>query len=57
MKTFECIAHNGKNGKEIAILVRAVGASQAKMDAIVLARQQFGPGHGAVTIIGCREIK
>ena len=55
MKTFECIAHNGKNGKQIVIIVRAVDASQAKMNALVQARQQFGSGAGAVTIVGCKE--
>ena len=55
MKTFECIAHNGKSGKQIVIIVRAVDASQAKMNALVQARQQFGSGAGAVTIVGCKE--
>jgi hypothetical protein len=55
MKTYECIAHNGKNGKQIVIFIRAVDATQAKMNALIQARQQFGPGAGAVTIIGCKE--
>ena len=55
MKTFECIAKSGKNGKEIVILIRAVDASQAKMNALVQARQQFGSGAGSVTIVGCKE--
>jgi hypothetical protein len=40
MKTFECIAKSGNTGKEIVILIRAVDASQAKMNALVQARQQ-----------------
>ena len=56
MKTYECIAHNGKNGKQIVILIRAVDTSQAKMNALVQARQQFGSGAGAVTIVGCKEV-
>ena len=56
MKTFECIAKSGKNGKEIVILIRAVDASQAKMNALVQARQQFGPGVGAVTIVSAKEV-
>ena len=57
MKTFECIAHSGKTGKEIIIFVRAIDASQAKMNALVQARQQFGSSGGCVTIIGCKEVK
>ena len=56
MKTFECIARSGKTGKEIVILVRAIDASQAKVNALVQARQQFGSGGGAVTIVGCKEV-
>jgi hypothetical protein len=37
MKTFECIAKSGNTGKEIVILIRAVDASQAKMNALVQA--------------------
>jgi hypothetical protein len=55
MKTFECIAKSGKNGKEIVIFIRAVDASQAKMNALVQARQQFGGNAGSVTIIACKE--
>ena len=55
MKTFECIAKSGNTGKEIVIFVRAVDASQAKMNALVQARQQFGSGAGSVTIVGCKE--
>jgi hypothetical protein len=36
MKTFECIAKSGNTGKEIVIFIRAVDASQAKMNALVL---------------------
>jgi hypothetical protein len=28
----------------------------AKIEALAQARWQFGPGHGAVTIIGCKEV-
>ncbi len=55
MKTFECIAHSGNTGKQIVIFVRAIDSSSAKRDALIQARQQFGPGAGAVTIIGCKE--
>jgi hypothetical protein len=55
MKTFECIAKSGKNGNEIVIFVRAIDASQAKMNALVQARQQFGNNAGSVTIVGCKE--
>ena len=55
MKTFECIAKSGNTGKEIAIFIRAVDASQAKMNALVQARQQLGSGAGSVTIVGCKE--
>ena len=55
MKTFECVAHSGKTGKEIVVLVRAIDASQAKMNALVQARHQFGSDAGAVTIVGCKE--
>ena len=55
MKTFECIAHSGKNGKEIVIFVRAIDASQAKMNALAQARQQFGNNAGSVSIIKCKE--
>jgi hypothetical protein len=55
MKTFECIAKSGNTGKEIVIFIRAVDASQAKMNALVQARQQFGGGAGSVTIVGCKE--
>lgn len=55
MKTFECIARSGKTGKEIVVIVRAIDASQAKMYALVQARQQFGNNGGGVTVIGCKE--
>jgi hypothetical protein len=55
MKTYECIVHNGKNGKQIVIFIRAFGSTNARMDALIQARQQFGSGAGAVTIIGCKE--
>lgn len=56
MKTFECIAKSGNTGKEIVILIRAVDASQAKMNALVQARQQFGSSGGGVTVISCKEV-
>ena len=43
MKTYECIAHSGNTGKQIVLFVR--------VDALVQARQRFGPGAGSVTII------
>ena len=55
MKTFECVARSGNTGKQIVIIVRAVDASQAKMNALVQARQQFGNNAGSVTIVGCKE--
>jgi hypothetical protein len=55
MKTFECIAKSGSTGKEIVIFIRAVDASQAKMNALVQARQQFGNRAGSVTIIKCKK--
>ena len=56
MKTFECIAHSGNTGKQIVIIVRAGDASKAKMDALAQARQQFGSGAGAVTIVSVKEV-
>jgi hypothetical protein len=56
MKTFERIAKSGNTGREIVVFVRAVDASQAKMNALVQARQQFGSNAGAVTIISCKEV-
>lgn len=56
MKTFECIAHSGNTGKQIVIIVRAWDASKAKMDALTQARQQFGSGAGAVTIVSVKEV-
>ena len=56
MKTFECIAHSGNTGKQIVIMVRAIDSSKAKMDALVQARQQFGSGAGAVTIVSVKEV-
>ena len=35
--------------------IKAVDASQKKMNALVQARQQFGSGAGSVTIVGCKE--
>ena len=55
MKTFECVARSGNTGKQIVILVRAIGASAAKMEALEQARQQFGSGAGSVTIISVKE--
>ena len=56
MKTYECIAHSGNTGKQIVLFVRAYTASNAKMDALKQAREQFGSGAGSVTIISCREV-
>ena len=56
MKTYQCIAHSGNTGKEIVIIVRAVSASSAQADALVQARQQFGSGAGAVSIVSCKEV-
>jgi hypothetical protein len=56
MKTYECIARSGNTGKEIVVFVRAIDASQAKMNVLVQARQQFGSGAGAVTVISCKEV-
>ncbi len=55
MKTYECIAHSGNTGKQIVIFVRAIDSS-AKRDALTQARQQFGPGAGAVTIVSAKEV-
>ena len=38
------------------IFVRAISATNAKMDALTQARQQFGPGAGAVTIVSVKEV-
>ena len=57
MKTYECIAHSGNTGKQIVLFVRAYGASSARADALIQARQQFGNNAGAVTIISCKEVK
>lgn len=56
MKTYECIAHSGNTGKQIVIFVRAYSDTNAKMDALAQARQQFGSGAGAVTIISVKEV-
>ncbi len=56
MKTYECIAHNGRNGKEIVIYVRANSSSSAKADALTQARAQFGPSAGPVSITSCKEV-
>ena len=55
MKTYECIAHSGNTGKQSVLFVRAIDASQAKMNALVQARQQFGSSGGGVTVISCKE--
>ena len=55
MKTFECIAKSGNTGKEIVLYIRAVTASNARMDALIQARQQFGSSGGGVTIISVKE--
>ena len=54
MKTFECIAHNGLNGKQIVLLVRAYTASNARADALEQARKQFGSG--PITIVSVKEV-
>ena len=54
MKTFECIAKSGNTGKQIVIMVRAIDSSKARMDALTQARQQFGSGAGAVTIVSVK---
>ena len=56
MKTYECIAHSGNTGKQIVIIVRAISSTNARMDALTQARQQFGSGAGTVTIVRCREL-
>lgn len=56
MKTYECIARSGNTGKQIVIFIRAYSASSARANALVQARQQFGNGAGAVTIISCKEV-
>ena len=56
VKTYECVAHSGNTGKQIVIFVRAIDSSSAKRDALVQARQQFGPGAGAVTIVSAKEV-
>ena len=55
MKTFECVAKSGNTGKEIVVFVRAIDVPQAKTNALVQARQQFGGSAGSVTIIRCKE--
>ena len=57
MKTYECIAHSGNTGKQIVIYVRAASGSTASADALKQARQQFGSGAGAVTIVSVKELK
>ena len=56
MKTYECIARSGKTGKQIVLFIRAVGSSNARMEALTQAREQFGSNAGAVTIISVKEI-
>jgi len=55
MKTFECIARSGNTGKEIVVTVRAMDSTRARMEALTQARQQFGSGAGAVTIVSVKE--
>ena len=54
MKTYECIAHSGLNGKQIVLFIRAYTATNARADALIQARQQFGSG--PVTIISVKEV-
>ena len=56
MKTYECIAHSGNTGKQIVLFVRAYSASNARADALIQARQQFGSNAGGVTIISVKEV-
>jgi hypothetical protein len=59
MKTYECIAHNGANGKQIVLFVRAFTESTARAEALIQAREQFARLQfttGAVTIISCKEV-
>lgn len=50
-----CVRRKLKS-KQIVIFVRAYSASSARADALVQARQQFGSGAGAVTIVSCKEV-
>lgn len=56
MKTFECIARSGNTGKQIVLFVRAVSKTNAQMEALKQARQQFGDRAGSVTVISVREV-
>lgn len=56
MKTYECIARSGNTGKQIVLFIRAVTASNARMEALVQARAQFDSSGGGVTIISVREV-
>lgn len=56
MKTYECVAHSCNTGKQIVVFVRAYSTSSARADALMRARQQFGSGAGAVTIVSCKEV-
>ena len=56
MKTYECIARSGNTGKQIVIFVRAISSTNARMDALTQARQQFSPGAGADTIVSVTEV-
>ena len=56
MKTYECIAHSGNTGKQIVILVRATSISNAHAEALKQARQQFGSGAGAVSVVSVKEV-
>ena len=56
MKTYECIAHSGNTGKQIVIFVRATCTSSAHAEALKQARQQFGNGAGAISVVSVKEI-
>ena len=53
MKTYECIAHSGKTGKQIVLFVRAFSASNARAYALKQAREHFDSG--PVTVVSCKE--
>ena len=57
MKTYECIARSGNTGKQIVIFIRATSPGNAQMEALAQARQQFGNGAGAVTIVSVKKIR
>ena len=56
MKTYECIAHSGNTGEQIVIFVRAASTSNAHAEALKQARQQFGSGAGAVSVVSVKEV-